>query len=142
MSQLKEIRDELKALKPSATDLRVFAVILAAIFGFVGWRVFDGRAPWNALAYAAAAAALALGAFARTSLLGTYRVWMALAIALGSVVMRVLLSAIYVALLLPIGLVMRALGKDPMRRKLEPDAPTYWLPVAPAADRSSYLRKF
>lgn len=142
MSVIKEIRAELNDLKPSSKDVRIFAVILAAIFTFVGWRVFGNQFPWSCLAYTAATVALVLAAVAWQSLLGTYRAWMGLAIVLGSVVTRVILGVAYLVMILPIGVFFRLTGKDPMRRKLEPDAKTYWLPVAPIADRASYLRKF
>ena len=142
MSYLKEIRDEIKDLKPSSKDVRMFAVILATAFSLVAWRVFDNTFPWGCVAYTAATVALVLAAVAWRSLTGIYRLWMGLAIMLGSVVMRVILTATYVVLFLPIGIVFRLTGKDPMRRKLEPEAATYWLPVAPVSDRASYLRKF
>jgi hypothetical protein len=31
----------------------------------------------------------------------------------------------------PIALIMRAMGKDPLRLRLDPDAPTYWIERSP-----------
>ena len=43
----------------------------------------------------------------------------------------------YYSLLMPIGLVMRLCGKDPLRLRRDPDAPSYWLvrdPPGPAPE--------
>ena len=45
------------------------------------------------------------------------RFWFALSTALGTVVSKVILSVLYFVLVLPVGLVRRALGKDAMRIK-------------------------
>ena len=42
----------------------------------------------------------------------------------------------------PIGLVMRAFGWDPMQRKLDPQATTYWLPRQQVTDVKRYYRQF
>ncbi|NBC14464.1 MAG: sxtJ, partial [Gammaproteobacteria bacterium] len=41
------------------------------------------------------------------------------------------LGLVFFLLFLPIGLVMRLAGHDPMRRKLDPDAATYRVPSRP-----------
>lgn len=56
-----------------------------------------------------------------------YRVWMALAVVLGFIMTRVILTIVYYLIITPIGLLMRVFGKDPMQRRLDPDAPSYWI---------------
>lgn len=54
----------------------------------------------------------------------------------------VVLGLVFFLLLTPIGLVMRALGKDPLRLKPEPAAKTYWIarePPGPAPDSLRHL---
>ena len=45
------------------------------------------------------------------------RFWFALSIALGTVVSKIILSVLFFVIVLPIGLVRRAMGKDAMRMK-------------------------
>ena len=43
----------------------------------------------------------------------------------------------------PIALLLRAFGKDPLRRRFDPGADSYWIPRDPAADqRSSKTNQF
>jgi hypothetical protein len=66
---------------------------------------------------------LAFRRFGRES--RAYARWTAFFQAIGSVWTAVLLSAIYVLSVGPIGLAMRLLGKDPLDRALAPE-PTFW----------------
>ena len=50
-----------------------------------------------------------------------YRVWMKLAEVLAWINTRILLGVVFFGVVTPIGLVMRLLGRDPMRRQLEPN---------------------
>jgi hypothetical protein len=54
-----------------------------------------------------------------------YRCWKAFFEGLGTVWTAVLLALIYVLSVGPIGLVMRASGKDPLDRRLAPE-PSFW----------------
>jgi Saxitoxin biosynthesis operon protein SxtJ len=54
-----------------------------------------------------------------------HRGWTLLGKGLGWVNTRVILSLLYFFAVLPLGLVMRLAGRDPMRRKFEPKASTY-----------------
>ena len=54
-----------------------------------------------------------------------YRLWMKLGDVLGWVNTRVILSVFFILAVTPVGLLMRAVGYDPMRRQWLPDASTY-----------------
>ncbi len=69
-----------------------------------------------------------------------YKVWMALAFVLGLVVAPVVISIIYYLVVTPIGLFLRATGKDPMQRK-HPEG-TCWVDIEHKTDRRSYGRQF
>jgi hypothetical protein len=71
---------------------------------------------------------LALRRFARGSV--AYRKWTAGVQAVGAVWTAVILSIVYFTSVLVVGVVMRALGKDPLDRKLKPE-PTFWRPHEP-----------
>ena len=62
---------------------------------------------------------------------------------IGFVVSHVVLALVYYLVLTPIGLLMRLFGYDSMKRRFDPEAPSYWV-ERPAAgfDIRRYLRQF
>jgi hypothetical protein len=114
------------ASKPDSRELRHFGLVLGglivAIFAglpllrrhvILGW-------PWL---IAAALWVLALIAPAVLSYL--HRGWTRLGEALGWLNTRVILSLLYIIVVVPIGVVMRLFGRDPMKRKYEPSVDSY-----------------
>ncbi|HET7362985.1 MAG TPA: SxtJ family membrane protein [Burkholderiales bacterium] len=65
------------------------------------------------------------------------RAWMKLAELLNRVVSPVVMAVIFFVIFTPVALVMRAMGRDALCRRYEPQAPTYWKqrePPGPAED--------
>ncbi len=116
---------------------RAFGLVFAAVFAAIGlWPLAGGGAPrWWALAVAAAFAALA---FAAPKLLRpANRLWQQLGRGINRVVGPVVTGLVFYAAVVPTGVIMRLLGKDPLRLKLDPDAASYWIertPPGPAPD--------
>ena len=84
---------------------------------------------------AIAVALLVLGLVAPGSLRGLNRAWIRLGLILSKVVNPLVLALIYITTVVPIGLLMRATGHDPLRLKLDPNAASYWIlrdPPGPA----------
>lgn len=102
----------------------LIAVLFGLLFPWLRGQRFPAW-PWAA---AAVLCVCALGAPA--ALAPVYRVWMAVGSALGWVNTRVILGAVFFLVVTPIGVVMRMTGRDPMRRKVEPDRGTYRIPSA------------
>jgi len=50
--------------------------------------------------------------------------------------------SVYYGVLTPIALLLRLRGHDPMRRRFDPDAKTYWQPHKPPTDRSRYFKRY
>ncbi len=89
----------------------------------LGWRA-------KVIAVAAALVVVELGfrRFARES--RAYRRWTAFFEAIGAVWTAILLALVYLVSVGPIGLVMRALGNDPLDRRLAPE-PSFWRDYSP-----------
>jgi hypothetical protein len=64
------------------------------------------------------------------------------ALPLALVVSILVLVLVYYLVLTPTGLLMRLLGYDPMHRRFDPDAETYWLPREQEENVSRYFRQF
>ena len=112
---------------PERTELRNFALIVAGMvvlfFGaLVPW-LWSWRFP--AWPWYVAGSLVAWGLAAPLSLRLPHRLWMALGHGLGWVNTRLLLAIIFYLLITPMGLIMRLLGSDPMRRRLDAAAKTY-----------------
>lgn len=82
--------------------------------------------------------ALVVAALVRPALLALpNRLWTKLGLVLFHVVNPVVMLLMFIVVIMPAGLIMRLLGHDPMRRRFEPEASTYWLerqPPGPAPD--------
>lgn len=83
----------------------VFLILIFWLFWRVDWLVF------------AAMAALLLGMVWPSAMRPFAIFWFGLAHALGNVMSRVLLTVVWLALVVPVGLVRRMMGKDSMRLK-------------------------
>lgn len=105
---------------------RTFGLVMAAAFVVVACWPLLSRAGvrWWAIAIAAVFAVLSL---ARPALLsGLNRQWMKLGLLLGKIVSPIALGVLFYAVLTPMGFVIRALGKDPLKLKFDPAAESYW----------------
>lgn len=116
---------------------RTFGIVFTVVFALIGlWPLISGGGPrlW-ALIVAGAFLAVAL---IYPKILGPLNlVWFRFGMLLHRVVSPVILGLMFFVSVTPIALIMRALGKDPLRLKFDPDAETYWLtrePPGPSPD--------
>jgi len=71
------------------------------------------------------------------------RAWTQLGLLLFKVVNPIVLGLIFLVTILPIGLLLRAFGKDPLRLRFDPDAKSYWIPRdPPGPDPSTMPQQF
>jgi protein-S-isoprenylcysteine O-methyltransferase Ste14 len=118
---------ELKALKPTPSELRKFGLLVGAVFAVIGlWLWWRHRAafPWF---LGGGSLLLLLGAFLPRVLHPIYLVWMSVAIVLGFIVSHVLLGLLFFFVITPVGLLARMAGKDFLSRKLDPKSSSYWI---------------
>ena len=71
-----------------------------------------------------------------------YRTWMLAVFPAGWTFTCLILLVIYYALLTPVGLLIRLGGRDPMRRRKESGATSYWVKHRTVEDLSRYFRQF
>jgi Saxitoxin biosynthesis operon protein SxtJ len=128
---------------PTRRELRQFALIWIGFFALLGvyslWR------------HDSLQAAVTLWVVAACGLLGyvrpgvfrpVYVVWMALALPIGWTISHLLLLIVYYLVLTPIGLLMRLFGLDPMERKFDRAAKSYWTAHDPAPDAARYFKQY
>lgn len=68
--------------------------------------------------------------------------WIYLTFPIAFVISHTILAFTYFLVITPIGWLVRAMGKDPLKLKKDPAAATYWEPREEPADRSRYFRQF
>ena len=61
---------------------------------------------------------------------------------IGCVVSFIVLAAFYFLLLAPLGLFFRLIGRDPLNRKFEPTAKSYWMTRRPPKGLEQYFHQF
>jgi hypothetical protein len=108
---------------------RSFGWTFAALFALVS--LFH---PW----VLALAAAITLVTLTRAEWLAPLkRAWMKFGALLHHIVSPVVMGVIFFGVFTPVGMVMRACGRDAMKRRYEPQRPSYWErrdPPGPADD--------
>ena len=86
----------------NSADIRLWAIIISAIF--------------------------LLLAFVAPQLLATpNKLWFKFGIILSSIIAPVVMALVYFVAVLPTGLIMRLLGKDLLKQKLDKNAKSYWI---------------
>ncbi len=118
-----------RAVDADVQELRRFGLLLgallAAIFGGIPLLRHHSTPVWPWVI----GAVLWLGALLAPTALGyLHRGWARLSGALGWINTRVILSLLYAIAVVPIGLVMRLVGRDPMVRKFDPTLESYRIP--------------
>ena len=127
MSVLTDIAAEIKALNPSARDLRKFGLLFLVVLGGLGLLMLWRASPWSPWFLGAGAIFGVLGMLWPAALKGIYFLWMTLGACLGVIVSNLILTILFFLIITPIGWVMRLLGKDLLDKKMK-DRDSYWVP--------------
>ncbi len=117
---------EIKKIKSTTKELREFGFVVGGVIvvvsGISYWR--HGAVLWGWPA--AGATLVVLGAVFPAVLRPLQKVWMALALVMGAVMSRVIISLIFFVVVTPLALIMRAQGKQFLGRGIDPSAASYW----------------
>jgi hypothetical protein len=110
---------------------RSFGITFAVAFAVIGVlpSLRHGSVRWWALAVSSAF--LAVSVVAPSVLHQPNRWWMKLAAVLNRVMSPVVMAVVFYLAVLPVALILRMLGKDPMRVRFDRAATSYWIPRDP-----------
>lgn len=113
----------------TSRELRKFGFTMAIAFGLLSTLLWWlDKSTWPAMAWVAGgflAPALSWPALLRP----IEWAWMKMALAMGYVMTRVLLTLTFYLVMTPLGLVMRLLGKDSLQLRRNPEQSSYWIAV-------------
>src|SRR5258705_5007927 len=131
MTQLHENYGRSDADLIRAGSERSFGFVFAVVFGIVGFVpvLSGGPIRWWAVLVAGVLAAAAL--LRPQLLMLPNRCWHKLGVLLAAVVGPVAIFLVYALAVVPTGLLMRALRKDPLRLRLDRKADSYWIERQP-----------
>jgi hypothetical protein len=119
--------------------LRSFGLMVGGICALLGvWPAVWRGQPLRLWSLILGGILIALALVWPRSLTHVYRLWMTVGEVLGWINTRIILSVLFYLLFTPLGLCMRLRGKDPMRRRLAPEAESYRVVRQPRP--SSHMR--
>ena len=129
---------------PPPRDLRFFAALQIAFFAVVSaWLSRRGVAPMVlAMVMMGSSAVGVIGLVRPAWIKPMYVAWMAAVYPIGWVVSHAVMGVVFYLVLTPAGLAMRLLGRDPMERKFDASASTYWKPRPPTERTERYFKQY
>ena len=111
---------------------RSFGLTFVVVFLLgAAWAAWTRHVPIAIVLAALAALTLAVTLANAKLLHPLNRAWMKVGAAIHAVVNPIVLGGIFFLVIAPLGIVMRLAGRDALRRRLEPEARTYWIERAP-----------
>lgn len=131
-------------------EQRNFGLLMAGAFvvlGFMRWGLhWRGSEEMPGLPYGflvVAGVFLVLCLLAPTALKPLFDLWIKLALILNWVMTHFLLSVSFFLTVLPIGILMRLFGKDPLNRALDKNTTSYWQKAEDRSDEPDrYTKQF
>ncbi len=128
MTQSQDFHEDFnRAAAVKAGSDRAFGIVFAVVFALIGlwqWGKEIDLFPW-ALGIGGAFLALAL---IRPALLAPLnRLWFRFGLLLHKIVNPIVMGLIFFLAVTPTALILRLLGKDPLRRKFDLSAASYWI---------------
>lgn len=107
---------------------RNFGLTFAGIFLLLaGLKFWVGKLLWGALWLAISTLFGGVAQFKEELLQPLNKAWTQLGMVLYKIVNPIVMAAIFLLAIVPVGLLMRVVGKDPLRLRWERDARSYWI---------------
>lgn len=124
---LSDIVKDIRGIDTSSKKIRDFGITFFVVLVLVGGVfLYKGR-DFGYLFMALGLFFLCAGLWAKKSLKGLYKVWMALAVVMGFFMSRIILCVLFYGVITPIGTILRVFGKDLLNQKWDRKATTYWI---------------
>jgi hypothetical protein len=137
------IIEEIKSIRSGKKELRNFGITIGIALG-----LFGGLFLWRGKTYylyffIIAAVFFFLGIVLPSLLKLFHKGWMTISILMGWLMTRIILIILFYGILTPIGLISRLCGQDFLDKKLNKNAPSYWvLRDKQKVDKKTYQQQF
>ncbi len=119
---------------------RSFGLVLAVVFALIGlWPLIDDT-PIRVWALAASGGFLTVALVMPRLLLPLNKLWFAFGMLLHKVVTPLIMGLLFFVTIMPIGLIMRVMGKTPLPLGFDEDAKSYWIERDPPGPDPDSMR--
>lgn len=122
--------------KAAVIQAGVMAAIGALAYLWLGHRIMGG------VVWSLAAVVLVSGLFIPSAFAAIERFGKRLGQWVGTGLTWGLLAPFYYVCFVPLHVLQKISGKDPLRRRFPTDEPSYWVPRSPVKDASQYRKQF
>lgn len=137
------IVNEIKNIKSGKRELRKFGVIMGIAITIIGFFPILGGRGLNHNFFIISAFFLLSAFLWPRSLFIIHKTWMILAIIMGWIMTRIILSVLFYMIITPLNAISRLFGKHFLDLSLDPGAESYWIPKKETiVDRDAYERQF
>jgi hypothetical protein len=120
---------------------RKFGLTLGIILALIAVLKLVERSDWGIIWGVLAVALIGCGLLRPSLLSLPNTLWLKLGLLLHRIVNPIIMAVLFFGTILPIGLLMRAFGKDPLRLRLDKAADSYWLPRSDERPQSEAMRQ-
>ena len=143
MSWISDVRDEINHLQFLRKELKKFGLLVGSVFALLGvLGIYRGwKIEGTGILLFFGIGLLAVGVFRPEWLKQVYKVWMAVAFAIGWLVSRMILFFLFYFVLTPVGLLARLFEKKFLDADFRKKKASYWIPKS-ADKKINYEKLF
>jgi len=129
---------------PTNKQLRMFAWLLVVFAAVIGLSVYlrTEMIVVPAMIFATVVLVAGIGLLFPRLLRAIFVTWMLLAFPIGWLISHIMMGIVYYFIFTPVGLTMRLFGRDPLQRRFDPTASTYWKARSEKRKLDRYFRQF
>ncbi|MFH0734911.1 MAG: SxtJ family membrane protein [bacterium] len=120
------IKEEIKSIKKTSKDIINFGLLIGGIIALIGAVSIFYNSPAFMYLIPLGMVIMAIGFIAPVLLKPIYILWMIIAVLLGFVSTRVILSILFYLIITPMALIFKMIGKDPLNIKIDKTKTSYW----------------
>lgn len=121
--------EEMKSVRSEATHQKVrkFALTMTIVLAAIGLYFLWKERAAGQYFLIGGGVLLVIGTISPSFLRPFYVAWMSLAVVMGFVMSRVVLSLVFYLVFSPVGIVTRILRKDLLKERIDPERRSYWI---------------
>ena len=119
--------ENISHIETEKSSEKSFGVVFSIVFLIFALYPLTSSASIHIWALAVSAIFLLFAFLAPSILILPNKLWFKFGMLLGSIVAPILMLLVYFITVLPVGLIMRLLGKDILKQKLDKSAKSYWI---------------
>lgn len=122
------VLEDIRNIKSDKAEFRKFGITIGVVSGILGGVLLWRGGDYYLYLFVFSVLFIFSGVFRPALLRPVHKVWMSLAVTLGWIMTRIILSVLFYLVFTPIGVLVRLFGRDFLDLKFDKDADSYWIP--------------